>query len=667
MPRLMFRSRLSKMTIGARMALLTGIVVIAGFLLLAWGLSARIEQMLRTQQKSAMQAQTQRVSEMIALFDHSLQQQTVHFLKLFTGQQLQPPYTLDSASRMEVKGKSAPVLADRRGVLTLDTERLDAFSDMAGAPVTIFARTGDDFIRVATSLKNQQGERAMGTLLDRHSRSYAQLMAGKPYSGIATLFGIPYITRYEPMFNENGKVIGASFIGIDIRSELNDLKSRIRQLKVGETGGFMIVDAAPGKQQGRVIAGGEQEGQSLLDQTDADGKKIWSAMFDANSGTLSYVLPGGGAGAERTTYFKAYPDWQWVIAATAHDSEIDAAIARIRWQLMLAALVLSLLIAGSLYWLMRRQITRPLSSVVELARQLAEGDLRHRLSTRRRDEIGRLITAMNGIGDGLDRIVGEVRGVAGDIHASSHSLSNGNTDLSRRTESQAASLEETAASIEQLSATVRQNTEHTRQGRARTEDMARMAEETRAQVGHTERSMSSLNDNAEKIRDIVGVIDTIAFQTNLLALNASVEAARAGEHGRGFAVVAEEVRRLASRSAEAAADIQRLIGDAVNGIQLGNEEVQAIGARMGEFMNRVEAVNHLVRDINQASDEQLAGIEQINTAVAELDNVTQNNAALVEASTQTTRQLDQQSQSLLKSIGMFRQRHASEDKEAMQS
>ncbi|RKQ96340.1 methyl-accepting chemotaxis protein-2 (aspartate sensor receptor) [Kushneria sinocarnis] len=661
MPGSDFRSRLSRMSIGARMALLTGIVVIAGFLLLAWGLSARIEQMLRQQQKTAMQAQTERVSEMIALFDHSLQQQTRHFLKLFTGQQLKPPYTLDDASGMEVKGRAAPTLADSRGVLTLDTQRLDDFSDMAGAPVTIFARTGDDFLRVATSLKDQQGARAMGTLLDRHSRSYAQLMDGKPYSGLANLFGIPYITRYEPMFDERGRVIGATFIGVDIRNELNDLKDRIRQLKVGDEGNFMIVNAAAGEHQGEVIAGGEHEGQSLLEQHDRNGEAIWPAMFKTASGTLHYSLAGQGGEGERTTYFQAYPEWQWIIAATAHDNEIDAAISEMRWQLMLAALVMALLIAGGLYWLMRRLISQPLRSVVELASQIAEGDLRHRLSSRRQDEIGQLIIAMNGIGDGLDRIVGEVRHVAGDIHASSHSLSSGNTDLSRRTESQAASLEETAASIEELSATVRQNTEHTRQGRERTEDMTRMAEETRTQVSHTEHSMNSLNDNAEKIRDIVGVIDTIAFQTNLLALNASVEAARAGEHGRGFAVVAEEVRRLASRSAEAASDIQRLIGDAVNGIRLSNEEVQTMGTRMGEFMGRVEAVSRLVRDISQASDEQLAGIEQINTAVAELDDVTQNNAALVEASSQTTRQLDQQSRSLLKSIDMFRQRETRGD------
>jgi methyl-accepting chemotaxis protein len=166
--------------------------------------------------------------------------------------------------------------------------------------------------------------------------------------------------------------------------------------------------------------------------------------------------------------------------------------------------------------------------------------------------------------------------------------------------------------------------------------------------------MSSINESARKIVDIISVIDGIAFQTNILALNAAVEAARAGEQGRGFAVVAAEVRNLAQRSAGAAKEIKTLIGDSVEKVDAGSKLVDQAGATMNEVVESVKRVTDIISEITAASVEQTAGIEQINQAIMEMDNVTQQNAALVEEAAAAAQSLQDQADNLSQAVSVFK-------------
>jgi methyl-accepting chemotaxis protein len=167
-------------------------------------------------------------------------------------------------------------------------------------------------------------------------------------------------------------------------------------------------------------------------------------------------------------------------------------------------------------------------------------------------------------------------------------------------------------------------------------------------------TMSAIKTSADKIVDIISVIDGIAFQTNILALNAAVEAARAGEQGRGFAVVASEVRTLAQRSAGAAKEIKALIGDSVEKVGEGSDLVQQAGATMDDVVASVRRVTDIMGEISAASHEQQAGIEQINQAVVEMDAVTQQNAALVEEAAAAAQSLQEQSGELEQAVSVFR-------------
>ena len=208
-------------------------------------------------------------------------------------------------------------------------------------------------------------------------------------------------------------------------------------------------------------------------------------------------------------------------------------------------------------------------------------------------------------------------------------MSTASDDLSKRTENQAAALEETAAALDEVTATVQQTAKAAGDARATVTSARADAEAGGLIVSDTVSAMGSIKESSEKISQIIGVIDEIAFQTNLLALNAGVEAARAGEAGRGFAVVASEVRALAQRSSDAAKDIKDLISTSSQHVQRGVTLVDETGKALDKIVSQVANVDTLVSDIASSANEQATGLAEINSAINEMDRVTQRNAEKV--------------------------------------
>ncbi|MBC7500466.1 MAG: MCP four helix bundle domain-containing protein [Herminiimonas sp.] len=342
-------------------------------------------------------------------------------------------------------------------------------------------------------------------------------------------------------------------------------------------------------------------------------------------------------------------------ANDADAAEAAASYSKAR-ALMLMVFALSAVVGTIAAVLITRGLLRQLGGepdeAMTVAARIASGDLTVPIMLRRGDDKS-LMYAMQAMRDSLVNIVGQVRSGTDTITTASSEIASGNLDLSSRTEQQASSLEETASAMEQLTGTVKQNADNSRQANQLATTASEIAQKGGAVVSQVVDTMSSINESARKIVDIIGVIDSIAFQTNILALNAAVEAARAGEQGRGFAVVASEVRNLAQRSAGAAKEIKLLIGDSVEKVDAGSKLVGQAGSTMREIVDSVRQVTDIMGEITAASQEQTTGIEQINQAISQMDQVTQQNAALVEQAAAAAESLQEQAVGLAQVVSVF--------------
>ena len=337
--------------------------------------------------------------------------------------------------------------------------------------------------------------------------------------------------------------------------------------------------------------------------------------------------------------------------------EESVALARFTLWVSLAAMGAALLVGGGLSLWIARRLNKALGAEPDEVRQaalaVADGNLMHRFTLQPEDTTS-VMAAMHTMTERLQRIVSSVRDNAESVATASAQISQGNQDLSGRTEQQASALEQTAASMEELGATVKQNADNARAANQLAQNASTVAVQGGAVVSQVVDTMKGINDSSKKISDIISVIDSIAFQTNILALNAAVEAARAGDQGRGFAVVASEVRNLAQRSAAAAKEIKELISASVQRVEQGTNLVDRAGATMQEIVGAIQRVTDIMGEISAANTEQSMGVAQVGEAVTLMDRATQENAALVEESAAAAASLNVQAERLVHVVSVFK-------------
>ena len=641
--------------VGTRISALSFALMAAIIAALLTAVTISTSAMLEERARQSVTNELDGVASTIDLFNKSVSSSAKSLGRVFRNT-LPGTFELDPAAAIDIGGTPTPTLKLDGKVLNLDFAAPDALTAQTGGNATIFAADGEDFVRVSTSVKKENGERAIGTKLDRASPAYAVLRNGGTYVGLVTLFGKQYITQYEPARDASGKIVGVLYVGIDISDDMKLLKDRIRAIKVGETGYFYVLSAAPGKTYGDLVVHPAKEGSNILQSKDADGRPFIQEILEKKNGSIVYDWqnPGESKAREKFVAYTYIKDWNWVVAGGTYRDEITAAASELRNRFVGFGLLALVLLAAILYLLVRASVTRPLEQVRDVAKRIAEGDLTARMDNTRRDEIGLLTEAVNSVGGSLSAVVAKVRQGAEQIAHASQEISAGNLDLCQRTEEQANNLATTASSMDQLTATVRQNADNARQANQLAESASTVAQKGGSTVAQVVERMDAINQSSRKISDITSVIDGIAFQTNILALNAAVEAARAGEQGRGFAVVASEVRNLAQRSAAAAKEIKVLI-DASNGeVLAGSRLVAEAGATMEDVLASVARVTDIMSEITAASVEQTGGIEHVNRAVGAMDAATQQNAALVEQASAATQALQDQAAELARSVRLFR-------------
>lgn len=404
----------------------------------------------------------------------------------------------------------------------------------------------------------------------------------------------------------------------------------------------------------------ELDGKDLQENKDPAGKRLFVEMADVvrrnGGGFVPYLWPKPGADqpVPKLSYVKGFQPWGWVIGTGVYIDDINALFWRDAWRMGGSTLALLIALGLGGLWV-AASIVNPLNQVVVTAERVAQGDLSGELTVNGRDEVARVLAAMQAMVQQLRNIVDNVMSSTDQVGASAEQIAQESADLSQRTEEQAAALEETAASMEELTATVKNSADNAGQANHLASAARTQAEQGGQVVERTVAAMTAIHQSSRKIADIIGVIDEIAFQTNLLALNAAVEAARAGEQGRGFAVVAGEVRKLAQRSADAAKEIKALITDSVAKVEDGGRLVEQSGQTLREIVSAVKKVSDIVAEMAAATREQASGIEQVNKAILQMDQVTQKNASLVAETAQASQSINEQAVELQRLMDFFRQ------------
>jgi methyl-accepting chemotaxis protein len=362
----------------------------------------------------------------------------------------------------------------------------------------------------------------------------------------------------------------------------------------------------------------------------------------------------------------------------ALDRTVADATSHSLW-LMVGVIVLGFVASIVIGFLITRSITAPIQQVVEVAEQVAEGNLKVNVEAETTDEAGQMLTSLGRMVANLDRMASAASAIAGgdlkvsvtpqserdmlgnalstmvtrltqvmgEVWTGSNALSSASAQLSstaqalsQGTSEQAASVEETTSSLEEMSASVTQNADNSRATESTALKGAEDASESAKAVGETLQAMTAITEK-------ISIIEEIAYQTNLLALNAAIEAARAGEHGKGFAVVATEVRKLAERSQKAAKEISELAGSSV-------KVAERSGQLISELVPAIRKTADLVQEVAAASREQSAGVSQINNAMTKVDQVTQRNASASEELASTAEEMAAQAEALQELVSFFR-------------
>lgn len=559
------------------------------------------------------------LADQLNTFHSTLRESTERLTGLFE-KRFSAGLSVRADQQVAVAGVQTPSLYLGSDVLNNNFDKVDEFKQMSGGVATVFVRSGDDFIRVSTSLTKQDGNRAIGTVLDRNGPAYPRVSSGQTYIGRAVLFDRSYMTQYSPVRDASGKVIAVLFIGFDYTDAQNTQFENLKRFRIGQTGSLALLD-----EQKRWLvppAGVQTPDQAvpvMLDLAKTPGVgRFWA---DKSEDFYSVSVP-----------FEGGP---WAVVASMPKAEIRSVTWDVGIRLVIGSVLAMLLAVGATVWLLRSKLA-PLSDLVRQAEALGAGDLSARLNVSSHDEIGQLARSFNQMGEALSTMVSHIRTAAEQVNSRAQALSGLSGGAYEGMEQQSGEITSMAGAVEEFSATslniadnmgaterlAQENAQQTRIGRNSMQEASSSLEHIAAALNSTATVINTLGQRSQEIGGIVGVITSIAEQTNLLALNAAIEAARAGEQGRGFAVVADEVRNLASRTRQATDEISGMIqsiqqetGNAISTMEQGNVLMQEGLSRNADVASALARIDEQSR----SAGEQFAAIttatqEQSSTA-----------------------------------------------------
>jgi methyl-accepting chemotaxis protein len=409
------RQRWTRLSIATKLAVWTLLMLTTVLGALTWLASGKVRSALDERSLAQLTVQTDMVITMMETYDKNLRETAGRLGGLFASS-FNGEFSVDNAKTLKFGDVQVPVMKNGDTALNLNFDAVEKFTTASGAVATIFVRIGDDFFRVSTTLKKENGDRAIGTFLGKQHPAYAAMMKGENWIGKAKLFGRDYMNQYRPVKNADGRVIGLLFIGLDFTQGLNALTSAIKKIKIGETGYVVALDVAPGANQGVLTIHPTDEGKNPFKAV-ASGT-IFQQLVANPDGTyrnLEGAASGGtGDAHEKIVVSREFKPWRWAVAAGTWSEEFTREGIALRNYLAAGTLAAGLLLASLLYYGLRRNVSRPLREVMVNFDAIGAGRYDNVIASGRGGEIGALLSSLDRMQTKLSTNVGEMRRIAGE-------------------------------------------------------------------------------------------------------------------------------------------------------------------------------------------------------------------------------------------------------------
>lgn len=496
---------------------------------------------------------------------------------------------------------------------------VDRVTNIMGGTATIFARDGEEYVRVSTNVMTPTG-RAIGTILAPQGAAIKKIQQGTAFYGLVDILGNPYLTGYEPMVNRRGETLGVWYVGY--KADLSELFAAIASSRVLDQGFVVIRDNA-----GAIRVHSDNVTIDTAEKILADPGTEWRLQ---------------------TSRFEA---WGYEIITAYSTKEIQSMVRDVSFILSAVVIGIGLVFLFIVYLLIQKVVVMPLHETTARLHDIVEGegDLTLRFNVDRKDEIGGLAKGFDSLLDRLQHTIKSVADATHQLSQSAHHLKKIALQSTEAINTQARDIESIAAAIHEMSTTAQEvarnaasvatatlsTNKDAEQGYKVLANTISSTERLAGSIDSAAKVISQVADTSDEIGSVLNVIRSIAEQTNLLALNAAIEAARAGEQGRGFAVVADEVRSLASRTQASTAEVDNMVkrfqGDSerameqmrlademmranLTGAQSSGESIKAVLRNVSELSDLNSGISHAVVQQSHVAEDINKNISSINTA-----------------------------------------------------